>query len=82
MAKISKSGIGPFRQINAEHITRIIDALNGESPDIDIEISGSIVLKPINELPESARIGTLITIMSGSKGVLNYYDGTSWIPLS
>jgi len=42
MGKISKTGIAPQQQIKAEHITRIIDALSGESPDTQIEISGSV----------------------------------------
>lgn len=42
MATISKSGISPLQQIKAEHLTRIIDALSGETPNIDIIISGSV----------------------------------------
>jgi len=40
--KISKSGIAPQQQIKSEHITRIIDALSGETPNTEIQISGSI----------------------------------------
>lgn len=42
MTKISKSGIAPLQQIKAEHVTRIIDALAGDTPNTQIEISGSI----------------------------------------
>ena len=40
--KISTSGIAPQQQIKSEHITRIINALSGETPNTEIEISGSI----------------------------------------
>lgn len=42
MTKISKSGIVPLQQIKAEHVTRIIDALNGETPNTTIEVKGSV----------------------------------------
>ena len=42
MANISKSGIAPNLQIKSEHLIRIIDAISGESPDTEINISGSV----------------------------------------
>lgn len=42
MPTISKSGISPLQQIKSEHITRVIDALSGLTPNTNIVISGSI----------------------------------------
>lgn len=42
MAKISISGIAPNQQIKSEHILRVINALRGDTNDIEIEVSGSI----------------------------------------
>jgi len=86
MAKISKSGIGPQQTIKSEHLTRIIDSLSGNIPEVDIEVSGSIttnvfVIEPTNILPASASIGSLLSFITGSDVILNYYDGKDWIPL-
>ena len=42
MATISKTGIAPQQQIKSEHLLRIIEALSGESPNIDIIVSNNI----------------------------------------
>jgi hypothetical protein len=42
MSKISKSGITVGQIIRAEHLLRIIDALSGEVPATQLEISGSV----------------------------------------
>jgi hypothetical protein len=42
MSKISKAGIAIGQIIRAEHLLRIINALSGEVPNTQIEISGSV----------------------------------------
>lgn len=42
MTTISTSGIAPFSEIKSEHLLRIINALSGLTPNIEIIISGSI----------------------------------------
>ncbi len=42
MSTISTSGIAPFSEIKSEHLLRIINALSGLTPNMEIIISGSI----------------------------------------
>lgn len=42
MPKISKTGISPNQQIKSEHLIRIIDALSGDTPNVNIEIQGAV----------------------------------------
>jgi hypothetical protein len=42
MTKISKIGITPHQIIRSEHLLRIIEALSGNVPNTQIEISGSV----------------------------------------
>jgi hypothetical protein len=65
MAKISKSGIAPLQQIKSEHLIRIIDALSGEAPDTQIEVSGSISSSFIGD-------GSLLINLPTSSGYINF----------
>lgn len=74
MPNISKSGIAPQQQIKSEHLLRIIEALSGEAPDIQIEISGPVTASyfigdgsQLTNLPSGSSIHNDLTGLQGGK---------------
>lgn len=85
MGKISKSGIGPLKQIKSEHLIRIIDALSGEALDTQIEISGPITASyfvgdgsKLTNLPISMiDTGSLVTLNDFNNFTQSYNQDSS-----